>query len=144
MEGLPLLIVLLVIVVVLMIGSIIVTHDRKLAAEEISEAGQEYQRSLATLRSNPTNADLRQMTLQLGRIYSNLTRDKKGVTVYDEVALMNDINAACAASATISKGKAANEQTIEERLAKLSELRSKGVIDDQEYTSKRLKILDEV
>jgi hypothetical protein len=141
MEGL---IVLLVIVVVLMVGSIIVTHDRKLAAEELEEARQEYQRSLTKLKSNPTNADLRQMTLQLGRIYSNLTRDKKGVTVYDEVALLNDINAACAGSTTISKRKAASEQTIEERLAKLSELRSKGVIDEQEYTSKRLKILDEV
>ena len=39
------------------------------------------------------------MTLSLGRAYSNPTRDKKGVSLFDEVALSNDIGAACAAAA---------------------------------------------
>jgi hypothetical protein len=56
-----------------------------------------YERSLARLKEDPNNPELKQRTLTLGRTYSNLTRNKKGVAVYDEVALSNDINSACAA-----------------------------------------------
>src|SRR5476651_489456 len=47
-----------------------------------------YRNSLESLKKTPTDADLKQSTLALGRFYSNLTRDKKGNTVFDEVALM--------------------------------------------------------
>ena len=60
-----------------------------------TKARKAYQASLTLLKTDPRNADLRQQTLALGRAYSNLMRDKKGRTVFDEVALMNDINAAC-------------------------------------------------
>jgi hypothetical protein len=55
-----------------------------------------YQDALARLKRDPANPDLREETLYLGRAYSNLTRSRKGVTLFDEVALSNDINAACA------------------------------------------------
>jgi hypothetical protein len=132
------------VVVLVIIGGIsywIVNEGNKKAAE----AKQAYLQSLAKLKLAPTNADLKQRTLELGRAYSNLTRNKQGVTVFDEIALMNDINAACA-GATVAH-KSSNEkrsQTIEERLAKLSDLKSKGLISEQEYASSRQKILDEV
>ena len=75
----------------------------------LAQAWNAYQRSLSQLKSDSTNPDLKQQTLQLGRVCSNLSRNKRGVTVFDEVALMNDINAACAhASANLdrSPGKA--------------------------------------
>ena|SRR5437868_5709572 len=111
----------------------------------LDQAKGAYQDSLSRLKSDPANADLRQKTLQLGRIYSNLTRDKKGVTLFDEVALMNDINAACTGAAKKTMlNKSSNERTIEERLTKLSELRSKGLINEQEYATTRQRIIDEV
>jgi hypothetical protein len=109
----------------------------------LNEAANAYQQSLHQLKSNPTNPNLRQQTLALGRDYSNLTRDKKGVTIFDEVALSNDINAACAGAMNTPKPRPAT-QTIESRLASLTELKFKGFINDTEYNAKRQKLLDEM
>lgn len=58
---------------------------------------------------------------------------------------MNDINAACAGGANISAPSSTSvAQTIEERLARLAELRAKRIISEEEYLSRRAKILDEV
>ncbi|HYG80135.1 MAG TPA: SHOCT domain-containing protein [Pyrinomonadaceae bacterium] len=119
--------------------------EAKKQAAALAEARDAYHNSLIKLKANPTSADLRQTALSLGRTYSNLTRSRKGVTVFDEVALMNDINAACAGATVISeKNSTALKPSIEERLEKLAELKSKGLIDDQEYVARKQKILDEV
>jgi hypothetical protein len=65
--------------------------------EHLAATKAAYERSLARLKEDPTNPELKQRTLVLGRTYSNLTRNKKGIAVYDEGALSNDISAACAA-----------------------------------------------
>src|SRR6185369_13818480 len=96
-------------------------RDRE--AKQLKAAKDAYFDALRRLKANPTNADLRQTTLQLGRAYSNLTRNKSGVTIFDEVALSNDINAACAGAATLVTNKQAQSQTIEARLHKLTELK---------------------
>jgi hypothetical protein len=112
--------------------------------KQLNTARDAYFDALRRLKANPTNADLRQRTLQLGRTYSNLTRNKSGVTVFDEVALSNDINAACAGAATLVASKQTDTQTIESRLQKLAELKNKGLIDGEEYATRRKEILDEV
>jgi hypothetical protein len=132
---------------VLLVVALIVIAAVKTANEQtkqLNAARDAYFDALRRLKANPTNPDLRQTTLQLGRSYSNLTRNKGGVTVFDEVALANDINAACAGAATLVANKQAPTQTIESRLQKLGELKSKGLIDEQEYATRRKKILDEV
>ena len=138
----------LVIFFAVMIGGILVYGyvDQRQWRQQVQEAYQEYQEALIQLKYDPTNPDLRQRTLELGRDYSDLTRQKKGVTVYDEIALMNDINAATAGAVSVSKPSKslASAQSAEERLAKLLELKSKGLIDEQEYTAKRKRILDEI
>jgi hypothetical protein len=125
----------------------------RLAAEKarkiIEKAETAYQSYLAQLKADPTNSDLRQKTLEQGRYYSNLARDSKGVTIFDEMALMNDINAVCGGTtnitgATTSASTPITSLSIEERLAKLSNLRAKGLIDEQEYDTRRKKILDEI
>jgi hypothetical protein len=124
---------------------IVMVNASNRAAKALAEARAAYQASLSHLKANPTNADLRQRTLALGRVYSNLTRSRKGVTLYDEVALMNDINAACAGAVAKSPSMTTpSRQTIEQRLAMLSDLKVKGLINEQEYDSRRQKILDEV
>lgn len=132
--------VILFIVVIIVVG----VKAGNEQTRQLNAARDAYFDALRRLKANPTNADLRQTTLQLGRTYSNLTRNKSGVTVFDEVALSNDINAACAGAATLVANKQALSQTIESRLQKLAELKSKGLIDDEEYAARRTKILDEV
>jgi hypothetical protein len=132
-------------VIVIIIIALVVSSNNK--SKALAAANAAYRLSLQRLKSNPTDADLRQRTLQLGRTYSNLTRNRRGVTVFDEVALMNDISAACAGA---TSGSPANpivpmpSSSIEERLVTLSDLRSKDLIDEQEYNLRRQKIIDEV
>ncbi len=123
------------------------------AIKDMEDAESAYRNSLAQLKVEPTNSDLRQRTLELGRYYSHLARDSQGVTIFDEIALMNDINAVCGGTTSITGASTSQpspspaptiSMSIEDRLAKLSDLRSKGLIDDQEYETRRQKILDEI
>lgn len=110
---------------------------------EIQNAEQQYQESLIALKSNPADANLRQKTLELGRVYSNLMRDNKGNTIFDEVTLMNDINAACAATSLItSQQPNLPSDTIESRLQKLKSLNESGLISEAEYNERKKEILD--
>lgn len=103
----------------------------------IRKSLSDYHLGLQRLKEDPTNPDLRQDVLHLGRTYSNLTRDRSGVTVYDEVALKNDIDAACAGTVTVQK------QSIDERLGRLKALFADGHIDEREYLRRRRSIIDE-
>ncbi|MEG9490782.1 hypothetical protein [Mannheimia indoligenes] len=108
------------------------------SSKALSLAKENYERSLEKLKNDPSNANLKQQTLELGRVYANLTRDSKGTTTVDEVALMNDINAACAsATATV-------QLSIEERLNKLSLLLEKEIITQEEYDLRRKEILENI
>ncbi len=106
----------------------------------LQNAHEEYLSALESLKNNPTNADIKQNTLALGREYSSITRQfhngNKSVTIYDELSLMNDINAACA---NVSK-----LPTIKERLQTLEELNQKELISEAEYELKRQQILNEI
>ena len=118
-------------------------RDAKAREEELQNARSKYDDVLTSLKTNPSDPDMRQKAVEIGRVYSNLTRNKRGVTVYDEMALMNDINAACAGATAISS-KAETSPALEERLAKLSELYEKDIINELEYKERRQKILDEI
>jgi hypothetical protein len=105
-----------------------------------SEAKQAYLESLEKLKRDPQNPDLREQTLALGRAYA-----LKGVPGFDEVALMNDINAACARTVNqVGAQEVAKKPSVEERLAKLDELRAKSLITEQEHQSRRKEILEEL
>ena len=90
------------ITVVLLVGAFVVYLAIKHSSAIIA-AKKSYEESLSELTLAPTNPELKQRTLALGRTYSNLTRDQKGQTIFDEVALMNDINAACAAATSLRR-----------------------------------------
>jgi len=134
-----------VIVFIIVIALLTGNSTKKQRAQALASARDDYQKSLNYLKAHPTNAEVRQGTLEYGRRYSNLTRSNKGVTIFDEVALMNDINAACGGATTISEKKETfPTQTIEDRLQRLVELKNRGLIDEHEYASRRQKILDEI
>lgn len=128
-------------------------QDKIKAAQEREEelanyrkAEQDYYSSLNDLKNSPNNSDIKQEVLAKGRYFSSLTRQFQGingVTVVDEVSIMNDINAACA-GATLFPQNTKSHSIIEERLAKLSELKEKNLISEDEYNQRRQKILDEI
>ena len=128
-------------VVVIVVIAIVVMNSRA-KQRELNEARTRYRDSFARLKSDPTNPDLKQQTLSLGRAYSNLTRNRKGVTVFDEVALSNDISAACAAASARSASSVSSSP--EERLNRLAELRQKGLVNEDEYQKRRAHILEEI
>lgn len=131
-------------IVVLVVGVAIYSGIQK--ANAIEAAKKAYLQSLSELKASPTNADLKQRTLALGRAYSNLTRDKKGNTLFDEVALMNDINAACAAATAHTSGISAPTvaTAAEDRLRVLTDLKTKGLIDEAEFAKRRSEILSSI
>jgi hypothetical protein len=114
--------------------------------KERQQAFEAYQDGLRELKNDPANPHLREQTLALGRQYSSLTRNSRGVMIFDEVALMNDINAACAAAASPRHATALPlpKESPEMRLAKLADLKSKGVISEAEYGERRRQILAEI
>lgn len=101
-----------------------------------------YQESLAKVRSDPTNAVVREEALQRGRAYMFLARMKRGLFPVDEIEIANDINAASASALRVeARGGAAS---IEERLRKLDALKAQGQITDDEYNASRSRILAEM
>ncbi|MFN2411584.1 MAG: hypothetical protein ABR535_00800 [Pyrinomonadaceae bacterium] len=73
-----------------------------------------------------------------------MVREDKGVTLVDEMALMNDINAACAAATASKLPITAAQESAEQRFSKLSELKVKNLISDDEYAQRRQKIIDDI
>ena len=133
-----------IIIVILFLGLAIYAGVQQ--GKGIEAARLAYLQSLATLKQTPTDANAKQHTLALGRAYSTQTRDKKGNTLFDEVALMNDINAACAAAAIVTSVHvaASTSTSVELRLQTLTDLRNKGIIELVEYDKRRTEILSSI
>ena len=110
---------------------------------DLQAAQEAYQDILSQLRKDPTNPHVRQRALEAGRIYAYWTRRGRSITVFDEVALANDIQAACA-TASASGPLTAEILTVEQRLERLQSLHQRALISDQEYEIKRKDILAEL
>jgi hypothetical protein len=113
---------------------------QKQKKRDLLNAEQSYRDSLAQLSDEPANTRVHNETLSTGRTYANLTRNNSGVTVFDEVALMNDIRAACANTASLQPQNTSTSN-IEERLLLLNELLAKQLITQSEFDRKRDELL---
>jgi len=134
---------------VMVIGGVIALAMRATQGDARAKAQTAYRESLQALTNDPTNPELRQRTLELGRTFSRLTRNSKGVTIFDEVALSNDLNAVAGGTTAIAPPRSLQSSstaasTVEGRLAQLVRLKEQGLISDEEYAAKRQRVLDEV
>jgi hypothetical protein len=136
--------VILAVVVAFVVGVSLYFYNLNQVNKQLQHAFASYRQSLELLKQEPNNPEFRQRALEWGRHYSNLTRDNRGVTVYDEVAFANDINAACAGGGHPRNSTVSAVRPIEQRLDQLKALFDKGVIGEQEYSERRGKLLDEV
>jgi hypothetical protein len=77
----------------------------------------------------------------VGRLYAAWThhlQGETGISLFDEVALGNDLQAACAGALA---QPSASGLSPEERLERIKELRQKGAITDREYEEKRAEVI---
>jgi hypothetical protein len=127
--------ILFVILFFILVGML--THQN-----DVDKAKRDYDESLRKLKQSPNNPDLRQQSLQLGRQYSDLARDSHGRTIFDEVALMNDINAACAGATVglsavgrveVTNTTGVGSTSVAAEIDKLGQLFIKGVITADEF-----------
>jgi hypothetical protein len=111
---------------------------------DLLRAKHSYENALNTLAMSPTDPYLRSAALDAGREYANLARFRQGVGIADEVSLGNDISAACAAAAVHQPpAKPAKSETAG-KLQTLNELRSAGLVSEEEFTQMRTVILQEL
>lgn len=115
------------------------------AARRLQDAQETYRERLRLLRERPNDPDLKGKALEWGRYYADLTRQQKGVTLYDELAVANDIKEACTeAKNQKHAGASATPQPTQVQLDNLRAHFERGAITAQEYQSRRRKLLDEV
>lgn len=134
-----------IVLIMLLVGGIITANNK---SKELMRVKQHYLDSLNALKRNPNSSEIRQRTLSFGRAYASSAKNSSGTTVFDEVALKNDIDAACAGAvvakreiAMPSKGKTSS---VEERLMHLDSLKAKDLINYDEYVERRNQILSDL
>lgn len=131
----------IVAIVAVLIGRANAQDDEK---KRLQAAFDAYQSALARLKKDPTNADYKQHALQVGRAYADFSRrqqNQRGVTIFDEMALSNDISAATAGAGAV---QVAPRESVESRLQQLEGLRTKGLISATEYDEKRKRLIAEM
>ena len=72
----------------------------------------DYEFLLNGLELHPNNPQIRRRCLEVGREYARMCREGGLETTFDELAIKNDIDAACAASASMTSGNAAGDYEL--------------------------------
>ena len=116
-------------------------YDR---GQKIEKAAKNYRAGLARLKKSPGDSDLRQQTLMLGRVYARVAREGKKETLFDEVALMNDLNSVGVGTVSMEPIVTKPDSSVEQRLRSLEDLKEKGLITEDEYEQRRAKILEDI
>lgn len=125
--------------------------------KRLAETRAEYDEALARLRGDPTSAFYRQRALEVGRALAALSRESGAVTVFDEMALKNDLDAAAAGATVLTApiapaaskapatpAPAAGAPSVADRLRLVADLRTQGLISEEELQARRSKILEGV
>jgi len=120
---------------VILVGVFARRHRRA----ELAKAKQAFEESLAQLRKDPKNADLKREAQSLGEMYSKLSIDRDGRPSFDEEALKKAIRAVCPQDFYSSPA----EESLEEKLEQLARYRQKGLISEEEYRQKRSELVAE-
>ena len=75
------------------------SKDHTATIRAADSARSHYETALAQLRMHPASPEHKQHALELGQHYAKLTRNQKGVRVFDESDLADDINLATSMAA---------------------------------------------
>jgi len=107
----------------------------------LDKARKAYRDALDQLKQSPTDPNRRERALELGRAYAKLTRDLKGATVFDEMALKNDIDAACAGAVEFAAAHAGKPASAAAEIRKLTGLLDEGILTPEEWQSAKAQLV---
>lgn len=141
MSGTGICVLVALIALIAVIYAIARTNDQK--AQTINRAHATYQQALADLRANPGSTQIREGVLAYGRQYANIARQNGQRTIFDEMALANDL-ASIPVPVSVATATAAPATNAEERLRQLTRLRDQALISADEYEKRRQQIINEV
>ncbi len=97
---------------------------------------KEYQDALDALEKSPEDSSLRKNALEAGRKLAEFLRDSKtGVTVFDEIALQNDINM------RLGKGTSSAPSSVSDKMISLKKMLDAGAITEEEFHQRKEKLL---
>ena len=106
------------------------------AANLKSKKKKAYLNALQELKQNPNDPNLHEKVLKLGRRCFGLKVHPEGKTQFGEVALMNDINAACAGRTVkveVTNPHAFSGKSVAQEIEELRQLCTEGVLTDEEF-----------
>jgi hypothetical protein len=115
----------------------LIWRNNRTKLENMDRAKQAYYDSLEQLKQDPTNPNLRQQTLQLGREYADREQDSTGETVFDEAHLKNDLDAVCAGAGGVGVVRASASAEIR----KLTELLEEHILTPEEWQSAKAQLV---
>jgi hypothetical protein len=123
-----------------------IVRSSRRAARKVGAAEDAYLASLDLLRTSPLDPRLREETLALGRAYIEV-RSRHGLRKgFSELALSNDINAACAhavnhpgavAKVAVVNAGSLSTDSVAKQIEDLNNLRRSGVLSDDGMDSPR-------
>jgi hypothetical protein len=120
-------------------------RDQREREEEIRKAEMWYREALRMLEEEPDSPERRKIALTTGREYARMVRESSGESLFDELALMNDINVIAGQQvASPTTRKAPQPLSYEERLARLQRLAAEGHLTKDEYVEARKRLLSEL
>jgi hypothetical protein len=137
----------LVLVAIAVVVLIVTTNQARVQDRKVKAAWEKYWYALEELRESPDSSQEREATLHAGREFARLVREGGSETVFDEVALMNDINAIAGQQVfarSTERGQRADDLSIEERLVRLRKLAEAGQVTKEEYLERRKRVLDQL
>jgi Short C-terminal domain len=117
----------------------------------LAKAKAAYEAALAALSADSENNDKRIAALNAGRVYVDAARQAagdKGRVVFDEIALQNDLTVRFGKAASAVQPPVANQNSATpeqsgsvDQLARLADLRAKGVLTPSEFAVAKKKVL---
>jgi len=124
---------------VMVIGIVIWGHykdksDLKINTAAMRETKEAYGSALEKIKLSPTDPNIRQQALELGRRYAGYAKKAKGPEI-TEMMIKNDIDAACAGASARKPFSAATE------IKKLTELMDEGILTQAEWQNAKNQLV---
>ena len=128
----------------LVVGVIIIVQVLVInrADQAVATANAQYHQTLADLRADPGNTQIRAGVIAYGRVYAIIARQYGQRLRFDELALATDLLAIPVPVPLVEPAPAASRSSAEDRLWQLGWLRDEHLISTDEHATRQQIIYD--
>jgi hypothetical protein len=99
----------------------------------LAGARRDWEESVARLRADPKNPELKEDALRFGRLYAQLSPERGGRREFTEEEALQAVKALCPPPSRTEPAR----ETLEDRLAQLDYYRKRGLLSESEYQQKK-------